>query len=84
MFTYGLFWGVGAFSVSRMMKDPPAMREAWAPSLGGDPLQQGMAAPPVSLPGEPVDGGPSCSLTAPLNNQVGCSHTLKMSLQAAM
>lgn len=58
MFTYGLFWGVGAFSVSRMMKGPPAMREAWAPSLGGDPLQQGMAAPPVSLPGEPVDGGP--------------------------
>ena len=30
--------------VAQLVKNPPAMREAWVPSLGGgDPLEKGMA-----------------------------------------
>ena len=30
--------------VAQLVKSPPAMREAWVPSLGGeDPLEKGMA-----------------------------------------
>ena len=36
-----------------MVKNPPAMRETWVKSLGWeDPLEKGMAATPVLLPGE--------------------------------
>ena len=36
-----------------MVKNPPAMRETWVQSLGWeDPLEKGMAATPVFLPGK--------------------------------
>ena len=38
---------------AQMAKNPPAMRETWVPSLGGeDPLEEGLAAHSISLPGE--------------------------------
>ena len=36
-----------------LVKNPPAMQETLVPSLGwGDPLEEGMQATPVFLPGE--------------------------------
>ena len=29
--------------MAQMVKNQPAMRETWVPSLGGDPLEKGMA-----------------------------------------
>lgn len=50
MFIYSLSWGVGAFSVSQMIKDPPAMREAWAPSLSGGETPCSRAWQPLQCP----------------------------------
>ena len=37
---------LGSFLVAMMVKNPPAMRETWVPSLGGeDPLQKGVTTP---------------------------------------
>ena len=42
-----------SFLVAQVVKNPPAMQETLVWSLGGDgPLEKGMAAPPVFLPGE--------------------------------
>ena len=39
--------------VAQMAKNPPAMQVPWVLSLGQeDPLEKGMATPPVFLPGE--------------------------------
>ena len=39
--------------MAQMVKNPPAMRETWVPSLGWeDPLEKGMATHSVFLPGE--------------------------------
>ena len=39
--------------VVQLVKNPPAMQEAWARSLGWeDPLEKGTATPPVFWPGE--------------------------------
>ena len=39
--------------MAQMVKNLPAVRETWVPSLGWeDPLEEGMAPTPVSLPGE--------------------------------
>ena len=39
--------------LARTVKNLPAMQETWVPSLGQeDPLEKGMAPPPVFLPGE--------------------------------
>ena len=39
--------------VTEMVKNPPAMRETWVPSLGwGDPLEKGVATHSRFLPGE--------------------------------
>ena len=38
-----------------MVKNPPAMWEIWAQSLGWeDPLERGMATHSIFLPGEPT------------------------------
>ena len=40
--------------VAQTVKNPPAMWDPWVRSLGWeDPLEEGMATPPVILPGEP-------------------------------
>ena len=40
--------------MAQTVKDLPAMRENWVQSLGQeDPLQKGVATPPVFLPEEP-------------------------------
>ena len=39
--------------VAQLVKNLPAMQEAWVQSLGGeDPLEKGKATPPVFWPGE--------------------------------
>ena len=39
--------------VAQMVKTPPTVQETWVQSLGQkDPLEKGMAATPVFLPGE--------------------------------
>ena len=39
--------------MAQLVNNPPAMRETWVQSLGGeDPLEEGMATTPVFLPGE--------------------------------
>ena len=39
--------------VALMVKNPPALRKTWVPSLGWeDPLEKGMQPTPVSWPGE--------------------------------
>ena len=39
--------------MAQMVKNLPAMRETWVPSLGWeDPLEEGMATHSVFLPGE--------------------------------
>ena len=39
--------------MAQMVKNPPAMWETWVRSLGwADALGEGMATPPVYLPGE--------------------------------
>ena len=44
---------IRASLVARMVKNPPAMREAWVQSLGAeDPLEEGMVPSPVFLPGK--------------------------------
>ena len=48
-----LIWGIWATLVAQMVKNPPAMWEAWVQSLGWeDPLEEEMAPSPVYLPGE--------------------------------
>ena len=40
--------------MAQTVKNPPAMLETWVRSLGWeDPPEEGMATPPVFLPGEP-------------------------------
>ena len=44
---------IGASLVAQLIKNPPAMRETWVRSLGGeDPLEERMAISPVFLPGD--------------------------------
>ena len=41
---------IGASLVAQIVKNPSAMQEAWVRSLGWeDPLEEGMATPPVFL-----------------------------------
>ena len=41
------------FPGSSVVKNPPVMQETWVRSLGReDALEEGMATPPVFLPGE--------------------------------
>ena len=45
--------GGWASLVAQTVKNPPAMWDPWVRSLGWeDPLEEGMATPPVFLPGE--------------------------------
>ena len=45
--------GMLASLVAQSVKNPPAMQETQVPSLGPeDPLEKGMATPPVFLPGK--------------------------------